>query len=76
MQVLGRRDERKTDREGRSQDSSAAPAPDAFSPETLEVALNQLESGILMVSSLTRDDGCAQRLACKLGDIAKENVSK
>ena len=68
LQVLGRDDDVGGDREGR--------AEGAASSESLSMALNQLESGILMVSSLRQEDGCAQRLACKLGDIAKENVSK
>ncbi|TRY63437.1 hypothetical protein TCAL_04306, partial [Tigriopus californicus] len=39
----------------------------------LDHAINQLESGILMISSLRRQDTCAEKLACKLGGLAKEN---
>ncbi len=41
-------------------------------PDSLEYALEQLESGALMVSALTREDGCSARLACRLGDLARE----
>lgn len=38
----------------------------------LDHTINQLESGILMISSLRRQDTCAEKLACKLGGLAKE----
>ena len=40
--------------------------------DSLEYALDQLESGVMMVSAMTREDGCSARLACRLGEMAKE----
>lgn len=37
----------------------------------LDQALGQLETGVMMMSALRYEDGCSQRLACKLGQMAR-----
>ena len=37
------------------------------------LSLGHLESGVMMISALRHEDGCSQRLACKLGKMAKES---
>ncbi|XP_071747774.1 uncharacterized protein [Lepeophtheirus salmonis] len=38
-----------------------------------ETALNQLESGVMMISAIRHEDSCSAKLACKLGDAAKDS---
>ena len=39
----------------------------------IEQALGHLESGILMMSALKYEGACAERLACRLGDLARDS---
>lgn len=39
----------------------------------LDQALGQLETGVMMISALRYEDGCSQRLACKLGQMARSS---
>ena len=41
---------------------------------TMDEALDRFENGIMMVSAIRHDDACAERFACRLGEIAKESL--
>ena len=43
--------------------------------DPLELALDRLESGMLMISALRHESGCQERLACRIGDLAKERFA-
>jgi len=43
---------------------------------SLDLALQQLEAGLLLVGGLrAEEDGCAERLACKLGGLARKGFT-
>ena len=41
---------------------------------TMGEALDRFENGIMMVSAIRHDGACAERFACRLGEIAKESL--
>ena len=42
------------------------------SDDPLLNALDQLESGVMLVSAMSREDGCSARLACRIGQLARD----
>ena len=41
---------------------------------TMSEALDRFENGIMMVSAIRHDADCAERFACRLGEIAREEA--
>jgi hypothetical protein len=41
---------------------------------TMKEALDRFESGIMMVSAIRHDAGCAERFACQLGQMARNSL--
>ena len=41
---------------------------------TMSEALDRFENGIMMVSAIRHDEDCAERFACRLGEIARGSL--
>ena len=39
----------------------------------IEMTLAQLETGVMMIGALRHQDGCSKRLACRLGQMARDS---
>ena len=46
---------------------------DADNDSIMDQALSQLETGVMMLTSIRYEDGCSARLACKLGRLAQDS---